>query len=536
MGRSGLLRWIAVVVSAGLQVVCFPIAGPVPEWRTAFAWLALLPLLLALLAPDNSRRIPSIPRSFLMGYLCGVLWYAGNCYWIYQTMNLYGGISAPASLGILFLFCLYLGLYHGLFALLLRLACGRSASVARGIFAAPFLWVACELARARITGFPWDQLGMTQVSHPRATWMAPIAGVYAISFVIAACNALLAAIVLLPRHRTKFAAAFAVILLAVLLWPIPLVHRARYLQSAILLQPNVSEGRDSGWSGEGYAQGLARSIHLSENPQDPLSLVAPPGPATIPASIPAAIIVWPESPAPLTEPEPQFRQAAQKLAKETGSPLVLGDIAFGEDPELPGHTEVYNSASFVTPEGVFAGRYDKIHLVPFGEFVPLQRWLSFAHGLTAEAGNLSRGRRRVVFTTGGHSYGVFICYESTFADEVRHFALNGADVLVNISNDGWYGDTSAPWQHLDMARMRAIENNRWVLRDTNSGVTAAIAPDGEIIVAAPRHIETAIRVPFNFVSGTTFYTRHGDWFAWCCAIISVVLLCWGLWLPAASEN
>jgi apolipoprotein N-acyltransferase len=528
MGRSGLLRWIGVVVSAGLQVVCFPIAGPVPEWRTWLAWVALMPLLLALMTRDQELRIPSLSSAFLLGYGCGILWYAGNCYWIYQTMNLYGGISKPASLGILFLFCLYLGLYHGLFAFLLRLSCGHTASTNRGLFAAPFLWVACELARARITGFPWDQMGMTQVNHPGATWMAPLAGVYAISFVLAACNAILAAVVLLPRHRTKFAVGLVCMALVAVFWPPARGTPEKIQQAAILLQPNVSEGSDSGWTGQGYAQGLARSTRLSENPQDPYFRGSWSGPATV--------IVWPESPAPLTEPEPQFRQTAQRLAQATGSPLVLGDIAFGDDPEQPGRTAVYNSASFVTPDGSFAGRYDKIHLVPFGEFVPLQRWLSFAHGLTAEAGNLSRGRRRVVFTTGGHSYGVFICYESTFADEVRHFALNGADVLVNISNDGWYGDTSAPWQHLDMARMRAIENHRWVLRDTNSGVTSAIAPDGRIIVAAPRHVETSIRVPFNFESGTTFYTRHGDWFAYVCAIISFVLLVWGSWFRASSKT
>jgi apolipoprotein N-acyltransferase len=509
-------------------VVCFPIAGPVPEWRTALAWVALLPLLLALLSVGSERRMPSSSAAFLLGYGCGVLWYAGNCYWIFQTMNLYGGLSKPASLGILILFCLYLGLYHGLFALLLRLTCGRPASIARGLFAAPFLWVACELARARITGFPWDQLGMTQVNHPGATWMAPLAGVYAISFVLAACSASLAAIILLPRQRVKLSAGLAFVALIAVLWPPSKNQPETYLQAAVLLQPNISEGRDSGWTGQGYARGLARSVQLSEQPQDPFfggNWRRPP-----------TVIVWPESPAPLTENESQFRDAAKTLAQTTGSPLVLGDVAFGEDPERPGHSAVYNSASFVTPDGIFAGRYDKIHLVPFGEFIPLQRWLSFAHSLTAEVGTLSRGQRRVLFTTGGHSYGVFICYESTFADEVRHFALNGAEVLVNISNDGWYGDTSAPWQHLDMARMRAIENHRWVLRDTNTGVTAAIAPDGRIVASAPRHVETAVLVPFNFESGTTFYTRHGDWFACACAIISFGLLVWAWWARVGGKS
>ena len=125
-----------------------------------------------------------------------------------------------------------------------------------------------------------------------------------------------------------------------------------------------------------------------------------------------------------------------------------------------------------------------------------------------------------------HRYGVFICYEAVFADEVRQFAQLGAEVLVNISDDGWYGDTSAPWQHLNMDRMRAIENRRWILRDTNNGVTAAIDPYGRVRQSIPRHAEDALPAEYGFRDDTTFYTEHGDVFAMACAILGLVAAGW----------
>jgi apolipoprotein N-acyltransferase len=187
-------------------------------------------------------------------------------------------------------------------------------------------------------------------------------------------------------------------------------------------------------------------------------------------------------------------------------------------------SEVFNSASLITPAGEWQARYDKIHLVPFGEYIPFQSLLTFAEKLTRQVGDFGRGVTRGPFTVNGQQIGVFICYESVFPDEVRQFARNGASVLVNISNDGWFGDTGAPGQHLNMARMRAIENRRWLLRSTNTGITAAIDPYGRATQVAPRNRRTAITVTYAAIEGTTWYTRHGDWFAWACAIITVAAI------------
>jgi apolipoprotein N-acyltransferase len=162
--------------------------------------------------------------------------------------------------------------------------------------------------------------------------------------------------------------------------------------------------------------------------------------------------------------------------------------------------------------------------VPFGEYVPFKNIFSFAGGLTKEVGDFSSGKSREPLDAGGQKLGVFICYESIFPDEIRQLANNGAEVLVNISNDGWYGDSGAYAQHLKQARMRAIENQRWLLRDTNTGVTASIDPNGRVVATVPRKIRTALQAPYALSNATTFYTRHGDWFAYLCAIISLLAL------------
>jgi len=212
------------------------------------------------------------------------------------------------------------------------------------------------------------------------------------------------------------------------------------------------------------------------------------------------------------------------LAREAHAPMIVGNIGIDRTDANSRGYNLFNSASFVTSDGDFAGRYDKMHLVPFGEYVPFKSLFFFANSLLNEVGTFDPGTRRVVFTSGGHTYGTFICYESIFANEVRQYVQQGAEVLVNISNDGWYGDTSAPWQHLNMVRMRAIENHRWVLRATNTGVTAAIDPYGRVTAAAPRHIRTALQVGFGYERDVTFYAAYGDLFAYLCALVTAFAL------------
>jgi apolipoprotein N-acyltransferase len=196
------------------------------------------------------------------------------------------------------------------------------------------------------------------------------------------------------------------------------------------------------------------------------------------------------------------------------------------DPMRP--PDIYNSAALIAPDGAWIQRYDKIHLVPFGEFIPLEKLIAFAKPLTRDIGTFARGTQRNPLNENGVRLGTFICYESVFPSEVGQF--------VNISNDGWFGPTGAPRQHLNMARMRAVENDRWLLRDTNSGITAVIDPYGRVVAQAPRNQRTSLEAAYSLIVSTTFYTRHGDWFPFVCAIITLAGVALRFREPAESRQ
>jgi len=234
------------------------------------------------------------------------------------------------------------------------------------------------------------------------------------------------------------------------------------------------------------------------------------------------LVVWPESPAPFFTNDPRFRETVSDMARDTKTWTVAGSIGTSAAAGADGQTSpVFNSAVLISPTGEWTARYDKVHLVPFGENLPFPSLFSFAGGLTKEVGEFQRGASRRPLDAGDQRLGVFICYESIFPDEVRQFANQGAQVFVNISNDGWYGDSGAYAQHLNQTRMRAIENNRWLLSATDTGVTASIDPWGRVLALIPRKQRTALVAPYARTFVTTFYTRHGDWFAYACAIISL---------------
>jgi apolipoprotein N-acyltransferase len=503
--------WLLIVLSAVLQVLIFPLPGVY-----VLSWVALAPLIVALLRarPAGELEISGLlrlrpvspPQGFLLGYICGILWYAGTCYWVYDTMRKYGGLDAPAAALALVLFCCYLGLYHGLFGLLIAIVARSQRDCRRALVLAPFFWIAVELMRTRVTGFPWNLLGTAQVDNSALCGITGITGVYGVSFEIALVNVALAAAFLIPREKRMSmlvaALAAAAVLQAGSLVEVP---AARPTRTALLVQQNVPVSAN--WTPEYFQQTVSDLISLTEKSV-----------ATAPAGKPD-LIVWPESPAPFFTNDPRFRDALTQLATQTKLWMVTG--AIGVEPASQANPTVFNSAVLISPSGDWTARYDKVHLVPFGEYLPFPRLFAFAGGLTREVGAFQRGSSRKPLDAGGEQLGIFICYESVFPDEVRQFARNGAQVFVNISNDGWYGDSGAYAQHLNQTRMRAIENNRWLLSATDTGVTASIDTAGRIVERLPRKERAALAVPYALTSVTTFYTRHGDWFAYACAIISV---------------
>ena len=498
------------MLSVVLQILIFPLPG-----LYVLSWFAVAPLIVALLrarpagaldVPGSLRLQAATPKQgFLLGYICGIIWYAGTCYWIFDTMRQYGGLNSPMALLVLFLFCCYLGLYHGLFGLLVALL-ARARDNRWPLVLAPFLWVAVELARTRITGFPWNLLGTAQVDNVALARIAGWTGVYGISFEIVLVNVALATAFLLPRPKRGpmliAALAAAAVLQAGGLVEAPAAKADR---TALLVQVNVPVSAD--WTPAYFEQTLNELTNLT------VRSAADKAPKV-------DLIVWPESPAPFFTNDTGFRNAVSALARTTGAPIVVG--AIGSDASHPNaDAPLFNSAALVNSQGEWTSRYDKVHLVPFGEYLPFPSLFSFAGGLTKEVGQFERGTSRRPLHADDKQLGVFICYESVFPDEVRQFANNGAQVFVNISNDGWYGDSGAYAQHLDQTRMRAIENDRWILSAANTGVTAAIDPFGRIATRIPRKERTALVAPYALTSVITFYTRHGDWFAYVCAIISL---------------
>jgi apolipoprotein N-acyltransferase len=281
-------------------------------------------------------------------------------------------------------------------------------------------------------------------------------------------------------------------------------------KTALLVQENVPILEGSDWTKQYFDTTMHELTALSLAP---------------PSGKHPDLIAWPESPAPFYTTDPLFRDGLGNVARAAHTWALAGSLGIRNAAQTPQQvTELYNSGALFSPEGQLVSRYDKVHLVPFGEYVPFKSIFSFAGGLTKEVGDFTHGASRDPLDAGGAKLGVFICYESVFPDDVRQFAANGAQVFVNISNDGWYGDSGAYAQHLRQARMRAVENDRWLLRDTNTGVTASIDPYGRIVASVPRKIRTVLEAPYAPTNVTTFYTRHGDWFAYLCAIISVVAL------------
>ncbi len=459
----------------------------------------------------------------------------------------YGDMPPLAPTLLLLGYSLVLGLYFGLFGLGVMLVRRATGSTRLALAAAPILWAALELAAARITSVPWDQLGYSQVDNALVNQLAPWTGVYGISFVLVAANALLASGRLVPwkrvtpgqprwRLKALFGGetwrVFGLCLIAIAYCGTEVLPpRPAPTATAVLVQPNLDVSEDNTWVGPEWDRHMAEFARLAGEqcktyiagiPQTgaPAGEIVCPPYATHPD-----LVVWPESPAPFMEQDARFRQALAAIARQTQAPLVVGNLGSDFSVEEQAWRD-YNSALAVGADGTPVGRYDKIHLVPFGEYVPFQRLLFFARKLTGRVSRFTPGDERKVFRLNGHRYGIFICYESVFADEVREFPELGAEVLVNISDDAWYGDTSAPWQHLNMARMRAIENRRWILRDTNNGVTAAIDPYGRVRQSIPRHQVDALPAGYGFRDDITFYTAHGDVFALLCVVLSLGIVGW----------
>ncbi|MGZ4789521.1 MAG: apolipoprotein N-acyltransferase [Terriglobales bacterium] len=519
----GWLPWLLAAVSGALQIAVFPLPN-----LAFLCWVAIAPLLFALVRAGRDfegRGWPAFKRGFLLGFVSGTIYYAGSCYWVYEVMRNYGGISGFIAVLIMVGFSLAAGSAEALFGGLLALVASRKNWGAKALVLAPFFWVAIEFVyRLKIWSFPWDLLGTALVDNFALSRIATVTGTFGLSFEVMLVNAAFASAFLGLRRRRTLVLAACILLCGILetgryFEPPP----ASMLGTARLVQQNIS--LDQQWTPQSFETTLADLTKLSV-PQPNELMPGEPLPD---------LIIWPESPAPFFDNDARVHQTLSSIAEQTHAYVLAGTLGVPHG----GHSgEIYNSAQVVAPNGDWVGRYDKIHLVPFGEYVPLKGFFALLHlkQLVREVGNFLPGEERMVLPVHSYKLGTFICYESTYPDEVRDFAANGATLLVNISNDGWFGDNPAPFQSLRMARMRAIENQRWILRATNSGITASIDPFGRIVQQAQRNVRVAVDVPYGIVTSTTFYTRHGDWFAWMCTIVCAIITISAVATPSSASR
>jgi len=458
---------VLAVVSGLLLVLLFP--GFSLTW---LAPVALVPLLIA------CAREPSWKRRWFYGWAAGVVFWCGVCPWIEFVMDVHGGMGPWGGWGTFILFGLYKGLHMAVFATLAGFLMSRWWAIP----AVAALWTGIERTHG-FFGFAWLDLGNAGIDMAWPMRLAPITGVYGLSFAFAMVSCGLA-LLLVRRPRREL------LWLAVLLVPIALPGAPGPTpgsRRALIVQPNIDT--ELQWTED----------NVRDTEQKLASLSRAQG---------ADLILWPEVPAPFYVTDAQFRDYTARITQTAGTPFLFGAVGF--TPQR----EPLNSAVMMGTSGTIVDRYDKINLVPFGEFIPPM--FGWVNRITKEIGDFVPGERVVVFPLDGHKLGAFICYESVFPDLVRQFVRGGAEVLVNLSNDGYFGHSFAHQQHLEIVRMRAAENRRWILRATNDGITAAIDPAGRVVERMPTFVQTAGLLPYDYEQNETPYTRHGDWFAWGC--------------------
>jgi apolipoprotein N-acyltransferase len=480
-----VLNLLLALASAALLILAFP--------RFQIAWLAPVALAPLLIAAARERR-PI--RRFFLGWISGLLYWFGVCYWIQFVLAVHGGLGEAAGWAVFTLFAVVKALHMGVFAWLAGVVMRRWWAVP----ATAALWVAVEVTHGPL-GFAWLALGNAGIDMSIPMRLAPITGVYGLSFIFAAAAAALA-LAILGRPRAHL--AWLLVLPALLLLPrMPPAERGH--STALLVQPNLSETAD--WNAESLEKMLIDQLRLTLHGASPE------------ARQPPSIIVWPEVPAPLYyEEDPNFRAYAGALARTVNAYFLVGVVGRNSSGAP------LNSAVLVSPAGEMVSRYDKMNLVPFGEYVPWPLG-SLVDKITNEAGDFAPGKRVVVSPVeAGHKIGAFICYESVFPNFVRRFAAEGAEALFNISNDGWFGQSAARMQHLSIVRMRAAENRRWILRATNDGVTATIDSAGRVRGALPLFAAATSYTSFDYISEKTVYTRWGDWFPLLCVTLAIAFL------------
>jgi apolipoprotein N-acyltransferase len=500
MKNTSLEKLLLALLSGFMLTASFP---PSPFYF--LAWFALVPLLKSL---ENENPLASLR----LGFAAGMAHYLTLVYWVIIVMGHYGHLPLPVSVSILILFAIYLSIYPALFAWGYSLT-GKSLW---GSFKTAGLWVSLEYVRANIlTGFPWCLLGHTQYANLQAIQVADLVGAYGTSFMIVLCSALIYGLIFeKDPGRWKLEAPLALVILALALgYGFYRMSNSPAPQGSVrvaIAQGNIDQSIKWNPAYQERTVQIYRRLTLQSRSFGP------------------DLVVWPETAVPLffQDREPLARSVLH-TAREAGTHMIFGSPAYKRGKES---VSFFNRAYLASPSGEILAAYDKVHLVPFGEYVPMKRFLPFVQRLVVAAGDFLPGDTVTPLNHPRAPAGVLICFESIFPELGRAMTENGAALLVNLTNDAWYGMSSAPFQHFSMAVFRAVENRRPVIRAANTGISAFILPNGKIVEQSDLFSEALLtkEIPLPG-SGLTLYTRYGDFFAIALTIISALNILIAYW-------
>lgn len=450
-------------------------------------------------------------RAFLLGLVAGSVAFAGTLYWTADVMVIFGDLPRPLAVPLSLLLVAYLALYPAL------AAWGVAAAVRRwglsALWVAPLVWVASEYGRGTwLTGFPWVLLGYSQATVLPVAQVASLFGVYGVSALVVAFNAALAR-ALLERGPRRIAAPVVALALvgAVVAWGQLRIGRGDLTRAGQPLRVGIAQGnvpQGQKWDpafGSGILHTYLRLTHEA-------------------AGRGARLVVWPESATPFFfEEEPAGRRAVQDVARQTGAWLLFGS----DQVERSSPPRYYNSAFLVAPDGRQVAAYRKMQLVPFGEYVPLRALLFFVAPLVESVSDFTAGREQTLLPLDGRLVSTAICYEAVFPSLARSAVARGSQLLTTITNDAWYGRSSAPFQHFEQASLRAIEQGRYLVRAANTGVSGIVDPYGRVVMRSALFEPAVLVGSVRLLEGRTVYSRIGDVFVWASFAICV-------WIALAS--
>ena len=473
-----------------------------------------MPLLVSLTGwRGRPGPLPGQPplRAFTLGLTSGVVYFVGTLYWTSAVLVAFGEMHIALAALAMLLLALYLALYPALMAVITSRLIARAG--ARALFFAPAAWVATEFARGSLFGgFPWVPLGNSQVTVLPVVQAASVLGVYGLSALVAYINTSLAFALLTPgRGRIKAVAGAAAIVVGIAAWGTWRVADGSLTRQGTpirvgLIQGNIAQGDK--WNPREARRIFTTYIAMTRDA----------------VRRGAEYVIWPESSTPFTFEDPEEDPASdatlRDLAREVRVPILFGSEQFVR----AGVPARYNAAFLLGPDGRTAAVYRKMHLVPFGEFFPLQRWITFVAPLVQRFVPFSAGESVAMLPVGAHPTSTAICYEIVFPSLTRQAVAAGSELLTTVTNDGWYGRSSAPYQHFELASMRAIENGRYLARAANTGISALVDPYGRVVAQSSIFEQVDVIGEARFLTGRTVYSIMGDVIAYVAIALTAVAL------------